>query len=276
MSLLLATALATSTATLPACSWDRPGVDPFMGNVVAAVDRYTDIPAETRARLKQRMSTRQYDEIAAIRRDSITGKANNYSAQIRDMHFGNGTVCREVTRAAWAEQTVERGLVYCEGEHCLIVPTVCRNLSRVTRLPGTPVGGSSAGGDVGAAPAAPVLVATGPLPEDSSELVFDAPGAGGTPLSGPAAAAGEFSWVSSGGAIGGAFGGAPPGSDVPAGTGVPWPQGALPIGGDATPISIARVAESVTSPVPEPAGWLLMLAGGAVLAAAVRRRRLQR
>ena len=119
--------------TLPTCSWDRPGVNPFMGDVVAAVDRYTDIPAPVRAVLKTRMQARQYDEIAAIRRDSVTGK-RKYAPEIRDMHFGQGTVCRTVTRAKWADDTVERGLVYCESDHCIIVPTVCRNVSRIKRL----------------------------------------------------------------------------------------------------------------------------------------------
>ncbi len=55
MSILASIALAASTATLPQCSWDRPGVNPFMGDVVAAVDRYQDIPAPVRAKLKARM-----------------------------------------------------------------------------------------------------------------------------------------------------------------------------------------------------------------------------
>lgn len=132
MSIALAATLAASM-TLPTCSWDRPGANPFMGDVVAAVDRYTDIPASVRAVLKTRMQARQYDEIAAIRRDSVTGK-RKYAAEIRDMHFGQGTVCSTVTRAKWADDTVERGLVYCESGHCIIVPTVCRNVSRIKRL----------------------------------------------------------------------------------------------------------------------------------------------
>ena len=38
-----------------------------------------------------------------------------------------------MTRAAWAPQTQERGLVYREAGQCILVPTVCRNVSRITR-----------------------------------------------------------------------------------------------------------------------------------------------
>lgn len=132
MSTVLAATLVASM-TLPTCSWDRPGANPFMGDVVAAVDRYTDIPGPVRARLKARMEARQYDEIAAIRRDTVTGQ-RKYAPALSDMHFGQGTVCRTVTRAKWADDAVERGLVYCESGHCIIVPTVCRNVSRINRL----------------------------------------------------------------------------------------------------------------------------------------------
>jgi hypothetical protein len=95
------------------------------------VDRYRDIPAETRGALKARMLAHQYDDIAEIRRDTITG-TQTYT-DLRDMHFGEGRLCRLPSRALWSAQHTERGLVYCEQEHCLIVPTVCRNVSRVTR-----------------------------------------------------------------------------------------------------------------------------------------------
>jgi len=98
MSMLAAIALAASGATLPQCSWDRPGVNPFMGDVVAAVDRYKDIPVATREKLKQRMQARSYDEMVTISRDAIEGKAR-YGSEIRDMHFGQGSVCGTVTRA---------------------------------------------------------------------------------------------------------------------------------------------------------------------------------
>ncbi len=173
MSLALAAALAVSAGSLPVCSWDRPGHNPFKGDTVAAVDRYADIPAPVRAALKQRMAKHQYDEIAAIRRDSIEGR-HSYS-ELRDMHFGQGQVCRTVTRDKWAPDAVERGLVYCESGHCLIVPTVCRNVSRVTRLPLAPAAaGTGAAGEAGTAAA----------PQD--ELLFDPPAAGPAAADSPA------------------------------------------------------------------------------------------
>jgi len=103
-----------------------------MGDVVAAVDRYPDIPADVRKRLKTRMAQRDYDEIALITRNAISGRAQ-YDSEIREMHFGAGQICKTVTRSRWTEDWKERGLVYCEANHCIIVPTVCRNVSRVTR-----------------------------------------------------------------------------------------------------------------------------------------------
>jgi hypothetical protein len=133
MSLALAAAvLAATPAPLPACSWNRPGHNPFMGDVVAAVDRYTDIPAPVRTRLKARMAERRYDEIVSIRRDAIVGRAR-YGSAIRDMHFGTGQVCGTVNRMQWTATAEERGLVYCEADHCILVPTVCRNVSRIDR-----------------------------------------------------------------------------------------------------------------------------------------------
>ena len=133
---LMAGAASSGPATLALehCSWDHPGVNPFMGDVVAAVDRYRDIPPEVRERLKDRMAKREYDDLVEIRRDSMTGRGGyDYGKTITDMHFGTNQVCRSVTRTSWTPQMQERGLVYCESGHCILVPTVCRNVSRVTR-----------------------------------------------------------------------------------------------------------------------------------------------
>ena len=43
-------------------------------------------------------------------------------------------VCATVDRSRWTAQAEERGLVYCEDGHCVLVPTVCRNVSRIERL----------------------------------------------------------------------------------------------------------------------------------------------
>jgi MYXO-CTERM domain-containing protein len=185
MSLLFAAALAASATTMPACSWDRPGADPYVGNVVTAVDRYSDIPESVRAALKKRMAVRHYDDIAVIRRDTVVGQ-HLYSPELRDMHFGQGQVCRTVTRAQWTPTAEERGLVYCESGHCIIVPTVCRNVSRVTRLSPPRSSAATTGGDPavvgGALPAAaqsPAASEPGPSAEVASdELQFEAPGAG--------------------------------------------------------------------------------------------------
>ena len=139
----ISVASPTISTTVNRCSWDKPGDKPFMGDVVAAVDRYRDIPAPVRARLQARMARQAYDEIVSIGRDSIRGSAS-YQPDIRDMHFGNGRVCRSVNRAQWARNAQERGLVYCEASHCILVPTVCRNVSRITRTSSGPVAAGSA------------------------------------------------------------------------------------------------------------------------------------
>jgi hypothetical protein len=175
MSLALAASIAASAAALPTCSWDRPGHNPFVGDVVAAVDRYTDIPPPVRADLKKRIAERRYDEIAVIKRDAITGR-HNYAPEIREMHFGRGQVCGTVTRAKWSDAAEELGLVYCESGHCILIPTVCRNVSRITRLPGSPAAAAES-----AAPAAPepAAMSMAEAPPDG-ELIFDPPAAGGT------------------------------------------------------------------------------------------------
>ncbi|MDT7834013.1 MHFG family PEP-CTERM protein [Aquabacterium sp. OR-4] len=193
MSLALAVAVAAAPATLPACSWDRPGHRPFTGDLVAAVDRYADIPAPVRARLKARMAQRQYDEIVEIRRDRIDGRRGSYQAEIRDMHFGSGQVCGTVTRAGWPAQALERGLVYCEDGHCLLVPTVCRNLSRIQRngpAVAAASGEAAPGGGAGAPAAAPALARAAPATDVAGAA--GGPGAGGDLGSDMAAAPDSF------------------------------------------------------------------------------------
>lgn len=118
---------------MAACDWNAPGHNPFQGPVVEAVENYKDIPREVRARLKYKMGKREYDDIAVIKRDTIVGKNSTYTG-LRDMHFGKGRICSKVNRSKWKDDATEVGLVYCEDTHCIIVPTVCRNVSRVTKV----------------------------------------------------------------------------------------------------------------------------------------------
>jgi PEP-CTERM motif len=268
MSLIATVALAASAhvpgAVLPQCSWDKPGANPFMGDVVAAVDRYQDIPPETRNKLKARMKARTYEDMAVIGRDSITGKAN-YANDIRDMHFGSGSICSTVTRAKWTSTMQERGLVYCEDGHCILVPTVCRNVSRVTRLaPQRAAGGAPAEADSVAA-AAP----------EQSPLNFDAPSAGpltdaapgsfaqvaGTPISAEPGAGPSASGTFAGASSGPSFAG-PGALALPS---LPFGR-ASTAGNSESPVAVVTV-------VPEPSTWALMALGLLALVHRARRKR---
>jgi hypothetical protein len=284
MSLIATLALAVSAgSTLPECSWDRPGVNPFMGDVVAAVDRYQDIPAATRDKLKARMKARSYDDIAVIERDAIKGQGKaEYAPQIRDMHFGPGAVCRTVTRTKWTAKTQERGLVYCEDGQCILVPTVCRNVSRITRLENKPAA---------VAPSQATNVASATREgEEATPLEFEAPGAGPMAAASPDSfaqqsgvpALGSGAAPTSGGSFAGLGGGTPGGSAGgsagPGGSGLPSLGN---LGMPALPPGTVRPAESpalpglpgVTPAVPEPGTWAMIAAGLMVIGYRANRRR---
>ncbi len=304
MLLILHTTMALASASAPGpaqCSWDSPGVNPFTGNVVNAIDRYQDIPAATRETLKKRMAARAYDEIVVITRDSITGRSS-YSNDIRDMHFGAGQICGRISRAKWAPSAEERGLVYCEGSECIMVPTVCRNVSRITRLPQRQA--DTAEGPDTLAPPPPTALN---LPDGN--LSFDPPGAGPLGASAPgtqsfatsalapdpgagAASATTPAEGGGGGAGGGgaaaapSLGGAGPGG-VPAipfialapvvaaagdapGTGSTPLLPDSPLTGPLLPVGLVTEPVPVAA-IPEPSTWALMLGGLALLA--LKRRR---
>ena len=298
-----APARAPRSDTLAQCSWDRPGRNAFTGDVVAAVDRYSDIPTPVRVRLKERMQAREYDDMVDIRRDSIQGKFE-YASTIRDMHFGKDRVCRQVTRSKWTAKTHERGLVYCESEHCILVPTVCRNVSRIDRKPALVAGDmlkpppgvppapelASAGRDGAAGAAAPQSPAE-PVTSSFSEAVAGAAvplfgpvgdsllGAGSPPAGVTAApgasssdgfAPGELPFAPLLFVPGGGGGGpAPLSGGGPIGV-VPDPGGGGGGGGGGGAVDPGTPP---VTPVPEPATWAGLLCGLALLAAAVRHQR---
>ncbi len=266
MSLIATLALAVSAgSTLPQCSWDRPGVNPFMGDVVAAVDRYQDIPAATREKLKARMKARSYDDIALIERDAIKGRAD-YAPEIRDMHFGPGSVCRTVTRTKWTPTTQERGLVYCEDGECILVPTVCRNVSRIRRLEKPAAAGAA-------------NVASSTRESEDAPLEFEAPAAG------PMASAAPETFATASGVP--ALGDAPakggfilPGGPAPTGggTGGGGGTGLVDLGipalppGRVTPTDSTGPGDGIPA-VPEPSTWAMIALGLLVVAFRARQKR---
>ncbi len=274
------------------CEWSAPAHDPFQGDVPSAVDRYTDIPADTRERLKARMKQHAYDDIVSIRRDAIEGRFR-YEPELLDMHFGKSRLCGTITRKTWTAEHEERGLAYCEDGHCVVVPLVCRNVSRITRKAplvsmGAPAGGSD-GPLVFDPPAAGIPAATpeGDVPTartlqaDPSSPVTRLP----APTDGPLATVPVQPL---------------PGGDGPAGT-TPQPTvPGIPIDtpGDIPPVVVAPPPQvpglipqpdpvfppitgppgvvplppAVTPPVPEPATVLMWIAGLAAGAWWQRRR----
>ena len=240
-------------------------MNPFMGDVVAAVDGYTDIPEATRSRLKARMAKRDYDEIVSIGRDEIVGRAQ-YSSEIRQMYFGANSVCNTVTRAKWTQKMQERGLVYCEDGQCILVPTVCRNVSRITRL--APAAAAAP------AVAAPALAHATPQsqldmdPTGAGNLGGGAPGASGAPAN--PAAPGSFAQGAGGGFDGGvpsngpSFGGNNPIGPNLGGAGAPFlPPGTVSLVPGVPPLPA----------VPEPETWAMLLLGLLTLGVVARRRK---
>lgn len=268
---------AARSDVLDNCSWNRPGADPFMGDVVAAVDRYTDIAPQVREQLKQRMRTRQYDEIVVISRDAIRGK-QNYHARISDMHFGPGRVCRNVTRAGWSDQMQERGLVYCVQGQCILVPTVCRNVSRITQATAaTPpaAGGAVPAGatPVAAVPAVPAAPAEGVPVVDNPDALRGGSATGGTMPSSstepsfiPYFPVHLASSMSSGGGGGGGSGGGRLPDDS---TSFIEPHPYQP------PVILPSLPTepSVLPAVPEPQTWAMLAAGLLLMAWTAWRRR---
>ena len=121
--------LALCVPAHAACLWSDPGAHRFTGDPVEAVRSYGDIPPKAREALAEAVRLKAYSAIVEIRRESIDG---GRFTGMRAMFWGEGHQCLgDVDRSAWAPDRVERGLVFCERGHCIIIPTVCGNVARV-------------------------------------------------------------------------------------------------------------------------------------------------
>jgi hypothetical protein len=273
------------------CDWAQPGRADFQGDIPAAVGAYTDIPQATRTKLQRRMALRQYDEVVLIRRDSISGQ-HRYAPDIWHMHWRGGLCKGLVDRSAWPAGAQERGLVYCEDGHCILVPTVCRNVSRIQRLAGVGAGpGGHAGTPAGQepidiAPGAGTWPAPAPpaAPSASNYTAATAAGANSINASTNAIARGSFlaalqapdettpadTATSQPTNRETPSTGAPP-STTPSPMPHDWPaMPAAPIAWPAPPATPWPLPPAPAAPVPEPATALLATAGLLLLACAVK------
>jgi hypothetical protein len=130
------------------CSWDKPGFNPYTGSVENAIHNYKDIPPGIQTRLIAKIKNDNFDDTVSIKRESIEGKFS-YSPEIKGMHFGKNRTCSSVTRRGWSETHSEPSKVYCEGSYCIAVPSVCNNISRVTRYYSSTAGDNPGAGGGG-------------------------------------------------------------------------------------------------------------------------------
>ena len=130
LHLVMTAALAV---TAPVCAWTQPGANPYRGDPVRALADFR-MPGETRRKLGEMMRAHQSTDVAVITRDDIQGR-QDYT-EMREMHVGRGHLCHgPVDRSTWTPDRRERALVYCADDTCVIVPTICNNVSLVTRRP---------------------------------------------------------------------------------------------------------------------------------------------
>ena len=173
----------------------------------------------------------------------------------------------------------ERGLVYCVQGDCILVPTICRNVSRISPAgSGTPRGASAGGagapaGAGGAGGAARSGVVTIGGPEEGPPM-WDNPDAlrGGVSIGDALPPTARYTpfvpdepvrFASNTPAPSGGGGGVP---HISGGPGYIQPQSIVPT---------LPVEPNILPAVPEPQTWAMLLAGLACIACGARRRKKQ-
>ena len=126
---LVVLSLALPAHAEVACSWNSPGLDPFRGDRMAAVMSYSHIPLQDRLALAWRVRWGKPDHHVDILRTGIVGSPGIDYGDVRGMHFGRGRRCDAVDRSQWVAGHAEPAAVYRRGSTCVVVPTVCGNIS---------------------------------------------------------------------------------------------------------------------------------------------------
>lgn len=134
LAMVLAAASAHAWAIAPnRCDWNNPGVNPFRGSPLFAVLGYDGIPGWTKTVLATRVAFGVTPtDYATITRGKIESQAGySYSPFLTEMHFGNGEKCTLPDRGKWSEDRKEKSPVWCFQGHCITVPKICNNVSRI-------------------------------------------------------------------------------------------------------------------------------------------------
>lgn len=121
------------------CDWSNPGHEPYRQHGTEHIERALDsylFEKKLRDDLVWRIKSMQPDAVVFIRSDGIYS-AYGTASNLRDMHSKRG-ICRgPVDRSAWKPEHSESALVYCSEGHCVAVPVVCGNISRIDYSPKT-------------------------------------------------------------------------------------------------------------------------------------------
>ncbi len=120
-----------------ACNLNNPGADPYRGpvepTVAAAVARY-EFPKPIQAQLVAKVKRLDTDAVVRIGKDGLYSPTGT-AANLRDMHFGKRLCSGPVHRPRWKADHTEVALVYCVQGHCIAVPVICGNVSRIDFTP---------------------------------------------------------------------------------------------------------------------------------------------
>lgn len=130
-----------TVAIAAVCSWANPGAAPYRrgpatNTVAAAVARY-GFPLDVQVELVRKERRIEQDAVVTITKQGMYAP-NGTATNLRDMHWRNGLCRGTVDISKWAEGHSETALVYCVREHCIAVPIVCGNVSRIDFKPHPP------------------------------------------------------------------------------------------------------------------------------------------